>query len=260
MEQLQAELKHVKATWGKEVELAKAEKGAEGFPFPVSVTRYTPRPDSAAMWDVDELPVRLVIYDAVKGADSVCVEVDPFLPGNLSEEIESRIEAEWKKGLSGAGDSWLIEETLSWIEAKFGEFLRLLPEVIDSYEGCDDQGATMRRYTLINTDAACEYEEEEVISEEEQARRAQAYIEEESARLMAVAEARDKEAAEKRKLAEDGLGEFKPVQLSKKEKAEMNLSRKEKSGHRWRKTGSKSAKHTLTEEQEKKKKKGGLVS
>lgn len=264
MEQLQAELKGVKAKWGKEIELAKAEKGAPGFPFPVSVTRYTPQPPSASMWDVEELPVRLVIHSVERGSPAdidVTVEVDPTLPSHLPDEIESRIEAEWRKALNKDPNSWAVDSTLEWVENKFGELLRAVPSLVDNYEGCDDEGATCRRYVLVHPEGA-QYEEEEDdgVDEEEQQRRAAEYIARESERLMAQAAEKDKEAEEKRKLAEAGLGEFKAVQKSKKELAAEHLSRKEKSGHRWRKTGAKANKHELTDEQKAKKKKGGLVS
>lgn len=225
--------------------MSKAEKGSPGFPFPVCCTRYTAQPEHANMWDCEELPVRLVIRSADAAACPVEVEVPPFFPGELSQEIEKAVEAEWKKQLSKKkkAKTWMVEGILDWIEAKFGDLLRLVPAYVDHYVGCDDMGASMRRYTLVGP-APEEDEEEEDVDEEEQERRVQEYLEREAARVEAELEAKFEADVERRKLAEQGLHEDgeRARQMSKAEKAELNKSRKERSGHRWRKAGSKAHK------------------
>lgn len=245
MESLQAELKTCKDKWGKEVELSKADKGAPGFPFPVCITRYVPQPESAAAWDCEELPVRLVILSADPAEKRVSVEVPPIFPGELSGEIEKAVEKEWKRVLGKKKESevWALYKTLEWVEAKFGELLRLVPAYVDSYVGCDALGASMRRYTLVGP-AAEEDSEEEEIDEEEQERRVQEYLAREEARLEKEIEDKVRSDEEKRTMAEQGIFELgeRARQLSKKEREELNKSAKEKSGNRWRKTGSKSHK------------------
>merc|ERR1711974_454672 len=110
--------------------------------------------------------------------------------------------------------------------------------------GCDDLGASMRRYTLVGPAPEEEDDDEEDVDEEEQQRRVEEYVEREQARLEAEFEAKCKTDEEKRKMAEQGIYEEgeKARQLSKKERDELNKSRKERSGHRWRKTGPKSHK------------------
>merc|ERR1712087_685857 len=165
-----------------------------------------------------------------------------------SGEIEKAVEKEWKRKLGKkkeGGEVWMLNSILEWVETKFGELLRLVPAYVDSYVGCDALGASMRRYTLTGPAAdGDEDDEEEVISAEEQERRIEEYYAREAARIEAEVEAKAKEDEEKRKLAEKGVFEDgeKTRQLSKKELAEMNQSRKERSGHRWRKTGSKTHK------------------
>mmetsp|Transcript_57193 Transcript_57193/g.147114 ORF Transcript_57193/g.147114 Transcript_57193/m.147114 type:complete len:266 (-) Transcript_57193:63-860(-) len=248
MQELQVELKAAKEKWGKEVELQKAEKGEPDYPFPVCITRYTPRAESAAMWDIEELPVRLVVHSAEVENKPVSVEVAPYFPGELPEHMEKAIETEWKKMLKKKDRKqlWQVEKLLQWVEDHFAEMMRLVPAYIDNYEGCDDMGASMRRYTLVGPAAPEEEEEEdeEDLTEEEQERRVQEYLAREEARIEAETDAKLAEAEEKRKMAEKGLLEDgeKARTLSKAEKAELAKSRKERSGQRWRKTGSKSHK------------------
>lgn len=253
MQELQAELKSAKERWAKEIELSKAEKGAPDYPFPVAITRYTPQPESAAAWDIDELPIRLVVHSADASLRKVSVEVPPIFPGELPEEIEKAVEAEWKKQLGKKkkeeGVVWVVAKMLEWVEEKFGDLLRLVPGYVDSYVGCDAMGASMRRYVLTGPAAPEEEPEEEEIDEEEQERRVQAFVEREQARLDAEIDEKVKLDEEKRKMAEKGIFEDgeKTKQLSKKEKEELAKSRKEKSGHRWRKTASKTHKPTAEE-------------
>eukprot|EP00408_Alexandrium_pacificum_P001745 CAMPEP_0171223186 /NCGR_PEP_ID=MMETSP0790-20130122/35648_1 /TAXON_ID=2925 /ORGANISM="Alexandrium catenella, Strain OF101" /LENGTH=263 /DNA_ID=CAMNT_0011689153 /DNA_START=80 /DNA_END=871 /DNA_ORIENTATION=+ len=259
MQELQTELKAAKDKWAKEVELSKAEKGAPGYPFPVAITRYVPTPEAAAAWDCEELPVRLVIKSAEIGPEVVSVEVPPIFPGELSPEIEKAVAKEWKKQIGSKkkakGEVWMVNKILEWVEAHFVDLLRIVPSYVDSYIGCDDMGASMRRYTLVGPAAEEEEEEEEEEDEEEQERRLKEYLEREQARIEAEFDEKYKTDEGRRKMAEAGMAEDgeKARQLSKAEKAELNKSRKEKSGHRWRKTGSKANKPTKDEEDKSKK-------
>lgn len=246
MEDLQSELKASKERWGKEIELSKAEKGAPGFPFPVCITRYTAQPATANMWDCEELPVRLVIFSAEAAESPVSVEVPPIFPGELSREIEKAVEAEWKKqlGKKKKAKIWMLESILEWVEAKFGDLLRLVPSAVDTYVGCDDMGASMRRYVLVGDPPEDDDDGKEEVDEDEQEKRLQEYAEREQARIEAEFEAKMSLDEQKRKMAEQGIHEEgeKARQLSKKELAELNKSRKERSGQRWRKTGAKANK------------------
>jgi len=253
MEGLQEELKACKARFGQELELSKAEKGAAGFPFPVAVTRYTPQPESAMAWDIDELPVRLVFRSADVAASPVSVEVADYLgPGELIEKIEKAVDAQWKKLLKKKeGGTWKLELMFDWIEEQFGDLLRLCPQFVDSYVGCDFAGASMKRYVLVEPKGEEDAAEEEPEEDEEELERAhEAWLEAERARIEAEFQDKSELGLERRRQAEQGLLENgeKAKQLSKAEKAELNKSRKEKSGHRWRKTGAKSNKPVVDED------------
>lgn len=248
MEGLQAELKAAKSRWGPEIELSKAEKGSPGYPFPVSLTRYVPKPEAAACWDVEELPLRLCFHTAERGECPVSAEVAPLFPTELITEIEKAVEKEWKRKLNKKADDgrWFVEYILEWVEGKYGDLLRLVPSQVESYIGCDEMGASMRRYVVAEPADEAEEEEdaEDIIDEEEQQRRVAEYVEREAKRLEDQYAAQEAEAAFKKKMALEGVEVDGPKsrQLSKKELAELNPSRKEKSGHRWRKTAAKAHK------------------
>lgn len=248
MEELQADLKACKEKWGKEIELSKAEKGAPGYPFPVCCTRYIAQPEHAAAWDCEELPIRLVVKSADVAEKPVSVEVPPIFPGELSQEIEKAVEAEWKKQLGkkrSKADTWAVGKTLDWVESKYVDLLSLVRAYVDTYVGCDAMGASMRRYTLVGPAAEeDEEEDEDVVDEEEQQRRIEEYMKQEEARIEAEIEENIRSGETKRQQAEQGIYEDGPKarQLSKKEQAELNKTRKERSGQRWRKTASKTHK------------------
>lgn len=251
MQELQAELKASKERWSKEIELSKAEKGAAGYPFPVAITRYTPQPETALAWDCEELPIRLVVHSADAAERKVSVEVPPIFPGELSRVMEEKVQAEWKKMLAKKtkDQMWMIEKTLEWVESNFSQLLSLVPAYVDNYVGCDAQGASMRRYVLVGPAAEEDEEEDEEPDEDEEEARIQAYLEREQARIEAEIEDRVKRDEEAKRLAQQGIFELgeKVKQMSKKEQAELNKSRKERSGHRWRKTASKASKPTVDE-------------
>lgn len=252
MEGMQAELKGAKTRWGPEIELSKADKGTPGYPFPVSLTRYVPKPESAACWDVEELPLRLCFHSADREETPVSAEVAPLFPSELIDEIEKAVEKEWKRKLKKKADDsrWFVEYILEWVETKYGDLLRLVPSQVESYIGCDDTGASMRRYVVVEPAEEGDDDDEDIIDPEEQARRVAEYVAREEKRLQDEYEAQEAEAALKKKMALDGIEVDGPKtrQLSKKEREELNPSRKDKSGHRWRKTASKSHKPTKEEE------------
>ena len=123
------------------------------------------------------------------------------------------------------------------------------PDDVIALEGCNSAGATCRRYTLVDAETDDGADDsaaaaggaaaaaEPAVSPEEQARRdaivAKKRAEREEAALQKARE-KDADAQRKRQMAEDGLAEFKHVQLSKKEQEERSKS---KQGVRTSKTG-----------------------
>ena len=56
---LQAEVVACKQRWADEIKLVKAGKDVPTAPLPLAVARTIQRPESAALYDVDELTVKL---------------------------------------------------------------------------------------------------------------------------------------------------------------------------------------------------------
>lgn len=166
------------------------------------------------------------------------------IPKALRARIGETVEEEWRKQLAAAGPvaertSWAMVPTLEWVESKFSSLLSLVPDLIEAYEGCDEAGASMRRYTIVaekyDEEAAAaaaaaagvaddggegndEEEFDDGLDDEERARRA-AIVEEKRARKAAEEEAKEREkyaeAERKRILAiEKGITlEVKPQQV-----------------------------------------------
>eukprot|EP00035_Acanthoeca_spectabilis_P009830 m.173468 g.173468 ORF g.173468 m.173468 type:complete len:167 (-) comp14849_c0_seq2:2093-2593(-) len=101
------------------------------------------------------------------------------------------IETEWHErlralgvGAHGGPAGWAFVPMFEWLEAKFSSLLTLVPELIETYEGCDETGASMRRHTIVEEavvaaagvagvgDGGAESEEDDGLDEEERARRA----------------------------------------------------------------------------------------
>jgi len=241
---LQSELKAAKEKWA-DVKLGKAKKESETFPYPVWLMQAVQQPPVAAAYDVMEIPVKLI----VSGLDpeQTSVEVPSAeIPPQLQVKIAEAVLETWRKNIGKKSSPWGIMKTVEWVEANFVKLLNLDPACVGAYEGCDDSGASMRRYAIGAPAAPVEEQEEESEeeSEEEDDEAAQALAAKVAA-LLAGADEIDASTGRKkltpeeieRKKAEAAEMGDKAKQLSKAERAEQNKSRKEKSGQRQAKTG-----------------------
>lgn len=244
---LQTELKAAKERW-EDLKLGKGKKESSTFPFPVSALLAVQTPPSAKAFDVSELPVKLIVEGLEDG--QVQVEVPSAeLPPQLQARIAEEVLKAWGKG-RGKKSPWGITPAFDWVEANFAKLLMSDPECLNPYEGCDDEGATMRRYAIAAPAAPVEDDEESESDEDdsEAEREAQLELQERMRALLLECEPDSQgkkkltpEEIERRKQEVAEMGE-KAKQLSKSERAEQNKSRKEKSGHRTAKTGQKSHK------------------
>lgn len=162
-------------------------------------------------------------------------------------------------------------KTIDWVEANFAKLLSLDPACVGAYEGCDENGASMRRYAIGAPAAPVEEQEEpEEEESEEEDEEAQAAFAAKVAALLASADEVDgsgrrkltPEEIERKKAEAAEMGE-KHKQLSKAEKAEQNKTRKEKAGHRTAKTGQANRKFDgegATSKEDKKKKNAANVA
>lgn len=245
LQALQVELKAAKEKW-PDSKLGKAKKESETFPYPVWLLQVVQQPPAAKAFDVMEIPVKLLVDGLEPGQIRVEVKSEE-IPAQLQVQIEAAVLKEWKKQCGKKAAPWGILKTLDWVETSFSKLLLLDPACVGSYEGVDDMGATMRRYAIGAPAAPVEEVSESESDSEEDEAFAQAEIARQIAELMAATTSTGgskkltPEQIEAKKAEALEMGE-KAKQLSKAERAELNKTRKEKSGHRTAKTGAASKK------------------
>lgn len=168
------------------VKISNAKKGDKKFPWPIAVTRIIERPTEFSEWDVEEINVKLGI-DLIKQDDKSfmvpLVEiVNTVLPQELIERIAAAVQQKWESLLKKREasprknhQSWALERVFDWFDTQYGKFLRLIPDVVESYLGTNVQGQSQRRYLIqAITEVQAQVEE---ISEEERLERQRKAIE-----------------------------------------------------------------------------------
>ena len=273
------ELVDAKEAWKGEVKVLKTckrpaatEDGSEKkakTPWPVVLQRVIPRTQEARAFDVEQLKVRLCIDGkSPKAGEDVDMTiplhvevVEDGLPSQLTDKIEAKIEEQWRQDLEKKGPEggWLLKRMLKWIEKNYLKLLKLEPSLIEHYLGCDDDGSSMRRFTILTPEALPSTNDDgddSSTDEEEEARRDAYYR-----KIMEKRQREEEEAAEKKRvegerkraMIESGkITVHKTVQLSKKEQAELREA-KNKQGKRWAKTGPRARKYEGEGAKEKKK-------
>ena len=301
--------------WTSEIKLQKAPKEAPNAPLPLCVARTIPRPDVASAFDVDDLTIKLWIDGLEVGtataatpvdisdegaaassaaappADGlpVRVEVDGPLPKGLYPRIAQYIRDRWAAEIRarGASKSWFLEKLLAWAEGAFIELISLDKSLVEQYEGVNDEGMTIRRYTIAEPPpppppppppkGSDEESSEEESSDEElepepepqdiDARVAKMSLDPEAERKMRIklkaeAEAERMYKEQRRKEAEEDrqAGRDEPKGLSKKEQEKAKAEKiANKSGVRLRKAGAKHNKFDAEAAGKKKNNKNGLL-
>jgi hypothetical protein len=253
----------------------KAKEGAPTFPFPIVVTLTVPKPPSANAFDIDSLTLKLT-FDAgapcAEDNSELSVEPADDLPCAVAEAIGASLSATWKQqlvkrreaaGAAAEQPGWLLKGLVTLVSAKFAQLLQSRPECVEEYQGCDDLGATLRRYMLVPpleaSDASSrgsasgesdgDSSDGEGSGEEEMDDEARAFWEAqerrkaEAARALAIKETNDAEARrqEVERLRAKGVDVEGPKLLSKKEQDEAH-ARKRGQGNRLAKTGSRASK------------------
>lgn len=271
---LQAEVVKVKTRWPDEVKLSKAKPDVPTYPLPIAVQRMVPRPDFASAYDVEEIGVKLWV-DSLDGSSlPVRVEISAVMPQMLKDRIASHIRERWvtELGARGASGAWFLEKILGWVEGAFEQLLNLEPTLVETYEGVDDNGMTIRRFAIAEPPPPPpepeEKEEDDNESEEdseEEVSKPMSKLSVEQERQLRIAEkalieAERLEAAEKRAEAEKyGADYGRTVPVSKKEQQRLLEEKRQKSGSRLKKTGSKANKFDAEAAGKKANKKNGLM-
>lgn len=258
---LQTELKAAKEKW-PDCKLGKGKKESETFPYPVWLSQAVQQPESAAAYDVTEIPVKLFVDGVEAGQTRVEIPSAGEIPACLQKQIADEVLKIWKKNCGKKAAPWGIIKTLDWVETNFAKLLTLDPACVGRYEGVDANGGTMFRFAIGAPAAPVEEESEEeseMDSEEEEAemqRRIAALLAEDVDDGAGKSRKLTPEEIEKRKKEALEMGE-KAKMLSKAERAELNKTRKEKAGKRQAKTGAANKKFdgegSTTKEEKKKK-------
>lgn len=276
---LQAEVVAVKTRWGAEVKLSKAKPDSPSYPLPIAVARTIARPDAAAVYDVDELTVRLWV-DSLEAAASppVRVEVAGPVPEALQRLMAAHVDARWHAELAargGAQAGWLLEKVLGWCEGAYVELLRLDPSLVEQYEGCDDEGRTIRRFAIAEppppppepaegeggSDSGSSDEGEAAAAAMSAVKLDPEAERQERIRVKAQEEA-ERQYQEMRRKEREENAQDEPVRIGKKEQERLLQEKRDRKGARTAKTGSKANKANAKERDDAKErtnKKNGLL-
>ena len=213
---LQSEAAAALERWGSEIKVGKAKKGAEGYPFPIYVRRVVPQPESASEFDVGELTIKFIVNGLDVGETPPEVKVADKLPKVMVKAMQKRILGEWLAAIHSEPGVWHIEAMCFWVEENFRLLCGVVDECLDPYMGVSADGATQRRFAVIEP----RQEERKLTPEEEAAKAAAEEAEAEAAREYWAKKRAERaereyqraleEGERKRQLAEAGLLEEGP--------------------------------------------------
>jgi len=242
VKRLKQELMAIKERWGKEIKMATPEKGAPGFPYPASVQRKVPCPPSAACWDIEQLVIKLSVLGADK--DDLPMKViapNPALPKQLRQKIAGSVQSHWQELVMEDDSCWQMMSTLEWVEANYMQLLGCIPELVERY----DTGFSELRFTIREAQDESSSEEEEVDPEElaRQERLREERLEKKYQKTLEKIAQKEKEDAEARKAAEDGLDSSLEWKEAMREAAELKKAKEDMKGRRQAKTGQKAHKY-----------------
>ena len=189
---LKKELVKAQTSYGKELlKLVAAKKGDASFPWPLGATRTIERPPQFDMWDVEELSLSLTIslVRPTEGSEdqhsymvpkAELVNWSGVLPEKLATIIGVAVQQKWESLLRKRDatprknfQSWAFERVFDWADTQYGKFLRLVPDVIESYLGTSLRGQSQRRY-LVQVVTEFEAVVEDLTEEERLERKRQA--------------------------------------------------------------------------------------
>ena len=288
---LQAEVVAVKQRWAAEIKLVKAAKEVPTAPLPLAVSRTIEVPESAKLYDIDDLTVKLWV-DSLEAIDPVPVRVEitstTTLPSIMLTAIAAKVDARWRAELRarGAGKGFMLEKILAWAEGAFVDLIVAEPTVVDPYEGVDENGMTIRRYAFnepapepvdVGDDDESEYEtdtDEEgegagagassIDPDDIDARVKAMKLDADADRAMRIRLKAEAEAErlykEERRREHEALGEDAPKQgLGKKAQQKALEEKRQNQGKRLRKAGAKHNKFDAEAAGKTKNKKNGLM-
>eukprot|EP00884_Botryococcus_braunii_P019216 jgi/Botrbrau1/5979/Bobra.104_1s0010.1 len=147
---LQEELQGLKQTF-RHVTLRKAAPGTSpSAPFPVTATVTFSAPISASAYDVTGFKVRIVLMQPARvagalpqdRASGVRIELESDeLPQELRGKMVDLLRSQWLQGFEpGSSGKLELDRLLMPCATKFVDLITSLPELVEAYEGVNDDG------------------------------------------------------------------------------------------------------------------------
>lgn len=143
-----------------------SDSKAAADPFPISLSVSITPPPSASRYDVESLGFAILLKSSIlqtpSPADAVSTKVtNPELPHKLKSTIAQQLHGVWAAaaaGRSGGGavhgsqtDPLGLHAVLRHAEQQFVQLITSCPQFVEAYEGVDSNGATQRRYAIVDT-------------------------------------------------------------------------------------------------------------
>ncbi|DBB01761.1 hypothetical protein WJX77_006408 [Trebouxia sp. C0004] len=164
-ERLQADLLALKHMYGSNLHLKKAASDVTTTPFPILVSSSLDAPASAEVYDISSLKVivtiRADIDDMDLGKEQVAVDVvSSELPTLLQSSIAHQLHAAWKKHSlnEGSASSLHLDFIFKHVQQNFLALITSMPEFLEPYQTVNTDGATVRRYALVNPDNQVQFD------------------------------------------------------------------------------------------------------
>lgn len=166
---LRDELRSLKALHGQRMVRKRAEK-VEGHekqrtPFPLQVVLEVQQPPPG-IYDIDNFKVLLIIDEPIldlsscqknpvlAGQAGLIIRVDGAnLPGKLRRHIADTLYCHWqeqRKLQQGDSTNFFLETIFERASDDFVALITFFPELLERYEGVNQDGATVRRVAIIN--------------------------------------------------------------------------------------------------------------
>lgn len=160
LEDLQAELLALKAQYGSQLHLKKTPATEANAPFPVLLTLTMNAPDSAEAYDISTVKALVTVQATTRenGSSNHAVTVDvrsPDLPTKLQHSIAQQLHHKWQRTGTpheGKGNTLHLSAIFEHLQQNFVPLITSIPELLEPYQSVNADGATIRRYAIVNPD------------------------------------------------------------------------------------------------------------
>jgi hypothetical protein len=132
----------------KQITVLKPIKVAKGPnpPFPIHFYMLVMRPESASMFDMENLQIELECRD-IGSVNLKLSSTDHGFPVQLTERIQANLLQFWQTKLTDI--SWGLLELYEYATLNFAKLVSLMPECLERYQSTNEHGASIRRVAII---------------------------------------------------------------------------------------------------------------